>query len=48
MLQEFRGVGGLSDNEELESDMAKVPGRAVEILSACHALVFVDNKLVRL
>ncbi|KAL3502168.1 hypothetical protein ACH5RR_036617, partial [Cinchona calisaya] len=43
---EFSGVGGLTDNEDLETDMAKVPGRTLEILASCHALVFVDNKLV--
>ncbi|KAF5176630.1 Manganese-transporting atpase [Thalictrum thalictroides] len=43
---EFQGVVGLSDNVDLESDMAKVPLRTLEILSACHALVYVDNKLV--
>lgn len=44
--QEFRGVGGLSDCEEAETDMSKVPVRTLEILASCHALVFVDNKLV--
>ncbi|KAK9288503.1 hypothetical protein L1049_016962 [Liquidambar formosana] len=43
---EFCGVVGLADSAELESDMTKVPVRAVEILASCHALVFVDNKLV--
>ncbi|OWM80718.1 probable manganese-transporting ATPase PDR2 [Punica granatum] len=43
---EFRGVVGLSDNMDLESDMSKVPSRTLEILASCHALVFVDNKLV--
>ncbi|KAJ4839478.1 putative manganese-transporting ATPase pdr2 [Turnera subulata] len=43
---EFRGVVGLSDNMDLESDMTKVPARTAEILASCHALVFVDNKLV--
>ncbi|XP_051116163.1 probable manganese-transporting ATPase PDR2 [Andrographis paniculata] len=43
---EFSGVGGLSDNEELETEMSKVPDRTLEILASCHALVFVDNKLV--
>ncbi|CAN0914021.1 Probable manganese-transporting ATPase PDR2 [Linum grandiflorum] len=43
---EFRGVVGLDDSTDLESDMTKVPSRTVEILAACHALVFVDNKLV--
>ncbi|CAH9120912.1 unnamed protein product [Cuscuta epithymum] len=43
---EFSGVGGLTDSEDLERDMSKVPSRALEILASCHALVFVDNKLV--
>ncbi|PPD94481.1 hypothetical protein GOBAR_DD08496 [Gossypium barbadense] len=43
---EFSGVVGLNDSSELESDMTKVPSRTVEILASCHALVFVDNKLV--
>lgn len=46
LLQEFRGVVGLSDSMDLEVDMTKVPSRIVEILASCHALVFVDNKLV--
>ncbi|CAI0461155.1 unnamed protein product [Linum tenue] len=43
---EFCGIVGLDDVTDLESDMSKVPARTVEILAACHALVFVDNKLV--
>ncbi|KAL7169254.1 hypothetical protein ACSBR2_034321 [Camellia fascicularis] len=43
---EFCGVVGLTDSMELETDMSRVPGRTVEILASCHALVFVDNKLV--
>ncbi|CAF2036704.1 unnamed protein product [Brassica napus] len=43
---EFRGVGGLADSVEAETDMSKVPVRTLEILASCHALVFVDNKLV--
>ncbi|CAL5420624.1 unnamed protein product [Camellia sinensis] len=43
---EFCGVVGLTDSMELETDISKVPGRTVEILASCHALVFVDNKLV--
>ncbi|CAI9096849.1 OLC1v1033077C1 [Oldenlandia corymbosa var. corymbosa] len=43
---EFSGVGGLTDSEELETDMTKVPARTQQILASCHALVFVDNKLV--
>ncbi|CAL5420655.1 unnamed protein product [Camellia sinensis] len=44
--KEFCGVVGLTDSMELETDISKVPGRTVEILASCHALVFVDNKLV--
>ncbi|KAL5765123.1 hypothetical protein ACOSQ2_017717 [Xanthoceras sorbifolium] len=43
---EFRGVVGLPENTDLEDDMSKVPSRTLEILASCHALVFVDNKLV--
>ncbi|XP_007029274.2 PREDICTED: probable manganese-transporting ATPase PDR2 [Theobroma cacao] len=43
---EFCGVVGLSGSSDLESDMTKVYPRTVEILASCHALVFVDNKLV--
>ncbi|KAI7728884.1 hypothetical protein M8C21_001978 [Ambrosia artemisiifolia] len=41
----FSGVGGLSDDIDLEMDTKKVPTRTLEILGSCHALVFVDNKL---
>ncbi|KAK1433701.1 hypothetical protein QVD17_10616 [Tagetes erecta] len=43
---EFSGVGGLSDDIDLETDTKKMPTRTLEILASCHALVFVDNKLV--
>lgn len=43
---EFCGVVGSAESEKLESDMTKMDGRAVEILASCHALVYVDNKLV--
>uniref|UniRef100_A0A5B6ZWT1 Putative manganese-transporting ATPase PDR2 isoform X1 n=1 Tax=Davidia involucrata TaxID=16924 RepID=A0A5B6ZWT1_DAVIN len=43
---EFSGVVGLTSNMDLETDMTKVPVRTMEILASCHALVFVDNKLV--
>lgn len=43
---EFCGVGGLTSSMELESDMSNVSVRTVEILASCHALVYVDNKLV--
>lgn len=46
MFQEFQGVVGLADDANLESDATKLPQRTVEILAACHALVFVENKLV--
>ncbi len=46
LFQEFCGVGGLTSSMELESDMSKVTLRTVEILASCHALVYVDNKLV--
>lgn len=45
-IQEFSGVGGLTDSEDLETDISKLPLRTLEILASCHALVFVDNKLV--
>jgi manganese-transporting P-type ATPase len=44
--QEFQGVVTLEGDEELVSDANKVPLRTQEVLSSCHALVFVDNKLV--
>ncbi|KAK3135708.1 hypothetical protein QOZ80_5BG0422460 [Eleusine coracana subsp. coracana] len=43
---EFQGVVTLEGDEELISDANKVPLRTQEVLSSCHALVFVDNKLV--
>ncbi|CAK9168759.1 unnamed protein product, partial [Ilex paraguariensis] len=43
--KEFSGVGGLT-SVDLETDMTKLQARTVEILASCHALVFVDNKLV--
>lgn len=45
-FQEFSGVGGLTDSEDLEREMTTVPTRTLEILASCHSLVFVDNKLV--
>lgn len=45
-FQEFQGVGGLADHANLESDANKLPARTVEVLAACHALVFVENRLV--
>ncbi|KAK7350766.1 hypothetical protein VNO77_09701 [Canavalia gladiata] len=43
---EFSGVVVLNGTTNLESDMSRVPVRTVEILASCHALVFVENKLV--
>ncbi|KAL5203124.1 hypothetical protein ABZP36_014076 [Zizania latifolia] len=43
---EFQGVVSLEDDEELITDANKLPLRTQEVLSSCHALVFVDNKLV--
>ncbi|PRQ20192.1 putative calcium-transporting ATPase [Rosa chinensis] len=43
---EFCGVVGLAGSTDLETDMTKVDGHTLEILASCHALVFVDNKLV--
>jgi cation-transporting ATPase 13A1 len=43
---EFRGVVGLTGDMELESDSTKLHAHTMEILASCHALVFVDNKLV--
>ncbi|KAL2557753.1 putative manganese-transporting ATPase PDR2 [Forsythia ovata] len=43
---EFSGVGGLMESEDLETEISKLPTRTLEILASCHALVFVDNKLV--
>ncbi|XP_020213650.1 probable manganese-transporting ATPase PDR2 [Cajanus cajan] len=43
---EFSGVVGLNGTTDLESDASRVPVRTVEILASCHALVFVENKLV--
>ncbi|GAB2218242.1 hypothetical protein Drorol1_Dr00001461 [Drosera rotundifolia] len=42
----FCGVVGASESTELETDMKSIRGRTLEILASCHALVFVDNKLV--
>ena len=45
-MQEFCGVVGQTESTDLETDMTKVPACTAEILASCHALVFVDNKLV--
>ncbi|PKA61130.1 putative cation-transporting ATPase [Apostasia shenzhenica] len=42
---EFHGVVA-SSSPDLESDANKLPRRTVEVLAACHSLVFVENKLV--
>lgn len=36
----------MNGTTDLESDTSRVPVRTVEILASCHALVFVENKLV--
>lgn len=36
----------MTGTADLESDMSRVPVITVEILASCHALVFVENKLV--
>ena len=46
-FQEFRGVVSLDRDLELETDPSNLDEKAVQVLAACHALVFVDNKLVR-
>ncbi|KAM1366232.1 hypothetical protein ACFX2I_044366 [Malus domestica] len=43
---EFCGVVGSTSSTDLEADMSNLPVRTAEILASCHALVFVDNKLV--
>ncbi|KAJ4779402.1 Cation-transporting ATPase [Rhynchospora pubera] len=43
---EFQGVVGLHDSEDLVSDTTSLPERTVQVLASCHALVFVENKLV--
>lgn len=43
---EFRGVGGLEESGQLITDADRLPQPTVLALAACHALVFVDNKLV--
>lgn len=37
---------GVDNNGDLVSDTTKLPLRTVQVLAACHALVFVENKLV--
>eukprot|EP00252_Welwitschia_mirabilis_P016771 TRINITY_DN3715_c0_g2_i1.p1 TRINITY_DN3715_c0_g2~~TRINITY_DN3715_c0_g2_i1.p1 ORF type:complete len:973 (-),score=211.08 TRINITY_DN3715_c0_g2_i1:174-3008(-) len=43
---EFQGFVGLDESLDLEVETQKIPERTLEVLAACHALVFVDNKLV--
>ncbi|OEL17438.1 putative manganese-transporting ATPase PDR2 [Dichanthelium oligosanthes] len=43
---EFQGIVTLEGDDELICDANKLPLRTQEVLSSCHALVFVDNKLV--
>lgn len=45
-FQEFQGVVGLDDDGTLQTDMSKLPVHTVQVLASCHALVFVENKLV--
>jgi manganese-transporting P-type ATPase len=45
VFQEFQGIV-TSEGDDLISDANKLPLRTQEVLSSCHALVFVDNKLV--
>lgn len=46
LTQEFRGVVGPDGSRDLESDSTKLSVITMQILAACHALVFVDNKIV--
>jgi len=43
---EFQGFVGLDVNLNLETETSKVPMHTLEIFSTCHAMVFMDNKLV--
>jgi len=43
---EFRGVVGPDGSRDLESDSTRLSVITMQILAACHALVFVDNKIV--
>lgn len=45
-IMEYCGVAASASSPDLESDPTKLPRRTVEVLSACHSLVFVENKLV--
>jgi hypothetical protein len=36
----------LHKSDELVSDATKLPEQTVQALASCHALVFVENKLV--
>ena len=44
--QEFRGVVGSDGNSNLETEPNKLSVITMQILAACHALVFVDGKTV--
>eukprot|EP00850_Spirogloea_muscicola_P015302 SM000116S24223 [mRNA] locus=s116:84782:93563:- [translate_table: standard] len=43
---EFQGVAGTSSTSDIVTVPAELPQPTVLALAACHALVFVDNKLV--
>ncbi|KAL3700999.1 hypothetical protein R1sor_019021 [Riccia sorocarpa] len=43
---EFRGVVALNETTDLIADSTKFSSPTVQTLASCHALVFVDNKLV--
>ncbi|KAG0569601.1 hypothetical protein KC19_6G101700 [Ceratodon purpureus] len=43
---EFRGVVGADGNQNLETEPSKLTAITMQILAACHALVFVDGKTV--
>jgi hypothetical protein len=45
-IQEFRGVVGADGNSNLETEPNKLSTITMQILAACHALVFVDGKTV--
>lgn len=43
---EFKGFVGLDVSLNLETETSKVPVGTLENFSMCHAMVFMDNKLV--
>lgn len=46
LRQEFRGVVSADGNQNLETQPSKLSAITMQILAACHALVFVDGKTV--